>query len=307
MGTAVTVKLWHEDADKAQAAISAVMDEMRRIDNTLSPYKPDSELSKVNREASLAPISISPELSRIIDKALYFSRASGGAFDISFASVGHQYDYREKHKPSDAERQRLIKAVNYRFIQHDKAAHTLFFTQPNVQIDLGGIAKGYAVDRAADILMAMGVQNATVSAGGDSRILGDKRGEPWVIGITKPRGLDQSKVTSARDEVAILLPLENTAISTSGDYERYFIDPETGERIHHIINPRTGKSASGVVSVTILGEKGFDTDPLSTTVFVLGVEKGLALVNQFTAFDCVIIDAKGDVHYSNGLMPPVND
>ncbi|WP_460234284.1 FAD:protein FMN transferase [Aurantivibrio plasticivorans] len=307
MGTSVSVKLWHEDEVRARLAIEAVMSEMRRIDDTLSPYKADSELSKVNREAGLAPMSISPELSRLIDKALYFSRASDGAFDISFASVGHQYDYREKRKPSEKQREQLMKAVNYRFIQHDKVAHRLFFTQPNLQIDLGGIAKGYAVDRAASILAQQGVKHATVSAGGDSRIIGDKRGEPWVIGIKKPRGLDHTKVTSARDEVAILLPLVNTAISTSGDYERYFIDPATGERVHHIINPRTGKSASGVVSVSILGQNGFDTDPLSTTVFVLGVEKGLALVNQFTGFDCVIIDAKGDVHYSKGLMPPVND
>src|SRR5690606_5680450 len=120
----------------------------------------------------------------------------------------------------------------------------------------GGIAKGYAVDRGVAILREHGVRHATLSAGGDSRVLGDKRGQPWLVGVRNPR--------KGADSVAITLPLVDTAISTSGDYERFFIDAATGERVHHILNPQTGRSVAGITSVSVIGPQGFDTDPLST-------------------------------------------
>ena len=129
--------------------------------------------------------------------------------------------------------------------------------------------------------------------------MGDKMGRPWIVGIKNPRAGENHD-----SPPVIRLPLTDTAISTSGDYERYFIDDTSGERIHHIINPKTGRSATGVISVTVLGPKGVDTDPLSTTVFVLGVEKGLKLVNRLQGIDCVIIDSSGKVHFSTGLSPP---
>ncbi|MFT5082175.1 MAG: thiamine biosynthesis lipoprotein [Lentisphaeria bacterium] len=302
MGTEVNLTLWHENATVAKSAIDAVMAEMRRIDTTLSPYKPESDLSKVNREAGKAPTPISAELSRLIDKSLFYSDVSEGAFDITFASVGRYYDYRSKQKPSDELRETLLKAIDYHHIVLDRNKHQVFFKNPDVYIDLGGIAKGYAVDRASEIMRTYGIEHATVSAGGDSRVLGDRRGRPWIIGIKNPR-----KATPGLDDSIIRMPLENVAVSTSGDYERYFIDPQSGEHIHHIINPKTGTSAKGVVSVTIIGPRGMDTDPLSTTVFVLGIEKGLALANSLTGFDCVIVDSYGRAHYSDELIaPPVN-
>jgi thiamine biosynthesis lipoprotein len=219
---------------------------------------------------------------------------SNGAFDITFASLGRYYDYRAKLKPSEQQLEELLPAINYKFIHLDTKANTLWFEHPKVYIDLGGIAKGYAVDRAVDILQSFGVKHAHVSAGGDSRVLGDKFGRPWLVGIKNPR---------AKDKVAITLPLENCAISTSGDYERYFIDSD-GQRVHHIINPRTGKSPHGIVSVSVIGPLGFDTDPLTKTVFILGPEKGLAIINSLPGFDAVIITEQGKVHYSKGLEPP---
>lgn len=218
---------------------------------------------------------------------------SGGAFDITFASIGRYYDYRNKLTPSEQQREDLLPAINYRLIHLDTQRNTLWFEHPKLYIDLGGIAKGYAVDKAIAIVQSFGVKHASITAGGDSRVIGDKFGRPWLIGIKNPRA----------DAVAITLPLEDVAVSTSGDYERYFID-DKGERVHHIINPRTGKSTSGVNSVTIIGPQGFDTDPLSTTVFVLGEEKGLALINSLPGFDAVIINSSGKVSYSQGLMPP---
>ena len=298
MGTRVSVTLWAEDDAKGKVAVAAVMDEMRRIDAEFSPYIETSQLSRANRLAPKAsaakPLNISPELTRLIDKSLYYSRVSDGAFDITFASLGRYYDYRAKLKPSERQAEELLPAINYEFVKLDKAAGTLYFTHPKVYIDLGGIAKGYAVDRGIEILQQRGIAHANISAGGDSRVMGDKLGRPWIVGIKNPR---------AEDGVAIKLPLIDCAISTSGDYERYFIDSD-GQRVHHILNPRTGKSTQGIASVSIIGPQGFDTDPLSTTGFVLGVEKGLQLIAKMPGFDAIIITAEGKVHYSEGLAPP---
>lgn len=310
MGTIVSASLWHENENSANTIIEEVMSEMRRVDATLSPYKETSELSRVNRSAVHGPIKISPELATIVDKALYFSGISGGAFDISFASVGQHYDYRNKQQPDTEQKKTLLPAVNYRLIELNKEDLTIEFKHPDLKIDLGGIAKGYAVDRSIEILLQHEVESATVSAGGDSRVLGDKRGKPWLIGLKNPRGFESAddsikgQLEEGRQRVAITLPLQDTALSTSGDYERFFIDDSTGQRIHHIINPRTGESASGIASVTVLGPQGFDTDPMSTTVFVMGVEAGLKLINDLPNFDCIIIDTIGQVHYSNGLASP---
>lgn len=297
MGTRVSVTFWLENDDKASDALAAVMAEMHRIDRHFSPYIDTSELSRANQFAGRAtadnPLGISPELTRLIDKSLHYGHLSEGAFDITFASLARYYDYRKKLTPSAAQREALLPVIDYRLIHLDKKHNTLWFGHPQVYIDLGGIAKGYAVDRGIDILRHHGVKHASLSAGGDSRVLGDKRGRPWLVGIKNPRA----------DAVAISLPLDNVAVSTSGDYERYFIDDE-GERVHHIINPRTGKSTTGINSVTIIGPLGFDADPLSTSVFVMGVEKGLALINKLPRFDAVIITGNGKVFYSQGLIDP---
>ncbi len=301
MGTQVGLSLWHEEPAAATAALARVMQEMKRIDHNLSTYKEDSEVSFVNKTAARAPQTISPELAFLIDKSLFFGELSDGAFDITYASVGRYYDYRQQQRPREAKRQQLLPAINFRHVKLDRKMRTLAYAHPQVYIDLGGIAKGYAVDRAADILAGLGIKHASVSAGGDSRIIGDRRGRPWMVGIKNPRQ------KSDDEETLIRMPLQDAAISTSGDYERFFIDEQTGERVHHILNPKTGRSAKGVVSVTVLGRRGVDTDPLSTTVFVMGVEKGLALINRLEEFDCVIIDSRGKAHYSDGLIePPVN-
>jgi FAD:protein FMN transferase len=298
MGTDVSVSLWHEDLATGRAAIAAVMADMRQVDAQFSPYIPDSELARLNARAAQSPQVLSEAMALLIETSLHYSALSEGAFDITFASLGWHYDYRQGKQPTDAQRQSLLPAINYRGLVYNRQQRTLAYGHPNVRIDLGGIAKGYAVDRAIALLQARGIAHATVSAGGDSRMLGDKRGQPWMVGIKNPRP------QSAKDAVITLMPLSDSAISTSGDYERYFLDPVSGERIHHIINPKTGKSARGVMSVTILGPKGIDTDALSTSVFVLGVEKGLALIARLPGFDAVIIDQQGRVHYSPGLAPP---
>ncbi len=299
MGTEIHVGLWHDNPVQGRRAITEIRKEMRRIDQTYSPWIEASDLARVNAGAAKKPVPLSPEFAFLIDRSLYYSRISGGAFDITFASVGGHYDYREKKQPDGKTRERLLPAVNYRLLQFDPQVPSLGFSDEDLRIDLGGIAKGYAVDRAIEILEKFGVSQATVSAGGDSRVLGQNKDRPWAIGIRNPR-----KKASDEREVVLTMPLVDTAISTSGDYERFFIDDATGERVHHIINPRTGKSATEAISATVIGPRAIDTDALSTTVFVLGPEKGLELINRLDGFDAVIIDSKGRVRYSAGLTPP---
>jgi len=296
MGTAITVELWADDARSGAAACAAVMDEMHRIDRQMSPYKPGSELSRINREAALRPVPLSEEMYRLVASALEFSRLSGGAFDISYAAVGHLYDYRERRCPDAAALAVARAAVGWKNLQLDRHARTLRFLQPGMRIDLGGFAKGHAVDHAATILRRRGIQHAIVSAGGDSRVIGDRRGRPWSVAIRDPR---------REGEVVAVLPLEDTSISTSGDYERYFEERGADGQVtrhHHLIDPATGRSPEGVRSVTILAADGLTSEALSKSVFVLGAEQGLALVETLSGVDAVVVDADGRLHASSGLL-----
>ncbi len=293
MGTRIAVELWHDDPVEAAAATEAVLEEMHRVDALMSHYRPESQLSRINAHAAEGPVAVDPELAGLIDEAAVFSERTGGAFDITYASVGYLYDFRERRHPTDAQIEAGLGAIDWRHVIVDLGVSTVRFTQPGVRIDLGGIAKGYAVDRAVALLAARGVRHASVTAGGDSRILGDRFGRPWVVAIRHP---DDPQRFIAR------IPLEDAAISTSGDYERYF--DEDGERYHHIINPGTGRSAGGLRSVTIIGPNATETDAMSTSVFVLGPERGLALIEELPELDAVLVRSDGKVLYSSGLTPP---
>jgi len=293
MGTEISVELWHDDKHFAKTAIAAVMAEMHRIDESMSPYIETSELALINREACEHPVKISAEMMAMLQQSLRYSRLTDGAFDISFASVGSLYDYRQSKQPSQQQIDSHLDAIDYRAIQLDPEQGTVHFAKPNMRIDLGGIAKGYAVDRGADILLARGIQHAIVTAGGDSRILGDRRGRPWMVGIKNPRN---------RSKVSVLLPLSDTAISTSGDYERFFMDGE--RRVHHILNPKTGKSASNVESVSVLAPRGFDTDPMTKIFFVRGIEAGMRFIDSQPGVDAIVIGVDGKMYYSKNLARP---
>jgi thiamine biosynthesis lipoprotein len=293
MGTRITVELWADDKAQGQTAIEAVLAEMRRIDASMSTYKPTSEVSMVNARAAQAPLKISPELFDLLSTALDYSRVSDGAFDITYASVGYLYDFRRHVRPGEGQIKEALTGVNYRHVALDLTQHTVRFTQPGVRIDLGGIAKGHAVDGGIAILQKLGFKHALVTAGGDSRIIGDRFGKPWVVGIRHP---------DRKDEVIARIPLEDAAISTSGDYERYF--DENGVRYHHIIDPGTGHSASKVRSATIIGPSATRTDGLSKTAFVLGPDEALEIYNRLDDVDAILVTPDGRVLYSKGLEAP---
>lgn len=291
MGTSVRVELWSEDRAAGEAAIAAVMEQMHYIDRTMSPFKPDSELSRVNRDACAGPVSISRPMVDIIARSIEFSQLSEGAFDITFASVGHLYDYRLGIHPADDELAQAREAIGYRNLILDPQACTIRFARPGVRIDLGGFAKGLAVDEGAAILRSRGIRNAIVTAGGDSHILGDRRGRPWTIGIRDPRKAGQ---------MVAVLPLQDVALSTSGDYERYF--EQDGVRYHHVIDPATGKSPGSVRSVTVVAPDGLTSEALTKSVFVMGVARGMRLVESLDGVDAVVVDSTGALHYSSGLL-----
>jgi thiamine biosynthesis lipoprotein len=278
---------------------------MRRIESVMSSYIEDSELSAVNRLSAHQSFILTPELYQLIQKSQYFSRKSHGAFDITYASVGHLYNYRDRIRPNDQHIESALLLVDWQSLILNKSAQSLTFAKEGMQINLGGIAKGYAVDRSIELLVARGVESAIVSAGGDSRMIGDRgavfdqvdvavedgvvvsentKRIPWMVGIKHPRQADGA---------ALRMPLVDTAISTSGDYER----------VHHIINPKTGYSAEGVVSASVIGPESINCDVLSTTLFVLGVEAGIDLIDSYEGYDAVMIDMAGKVFFSQGLGP----
>ena len=291
MGTAIGVELWSDDAGAAEAAIDAVMAEMHRIDRAMSPIKPDSELSRINRDAGLGPVPLSAEMARLLARAQEFAEISSGAFDITYAAVGHLYDYRRGIAPAADALERGRAAIGFRSLHLDRAAQTVRFGRPGMRIDLGGLAKGHAVDNAAKILARHGIRHANVSAGGDSRVIGDRRGRPWTIGVRDPR---------RPGALAAVLPLEDVSISTSGDYERCFQDGAV--RHHHIIDPATGRSADRAQSVTVLAGDGVSAEALSKIVFVLGVGPGLRLLEAYPGVDAIVVDADGALHGSPGLL-----
>jgi len=293
MGTRITVELWADDPQEAESAIDAVLDEMRHIDESMSTYKPTSEVSQVNAHAADGPMPISEELFDLLETARQYSELTEGAFDITYASVGYLYDFRKRQRPSDSAIAAALPAVNYEHVLLDRDHHTVQFSRKGVRIDLGGIAKGYAVDRGIDILKARGVTRAYVGAGGDSRIIGDRFGKPWVVGIRDP--------SKGPDDVITRVPLVDAAISTSGDYERFF--DEGGQRYHHIIDPHTGHSASKVRSATVIGPYATRTDGLSKTAFVLGPEKAMEIYDRIGDVDAIIVKLDGTVLYSKGMRP----
>jgi thiamine biosynthesis lipoprotein len=293
MGTEVSVYLWSDDPELGAAAVEEVFAEAARIENLMSTYMEDSEISVVNRLAAKEPVVIGEELFDLIQRSLDISVLTLGAFDITYDSVGKYYDFRAHRRP-DAETIEAERAnIDYHFVELDRPTLTVRFSREGVRINLGGIAKGYVVERGIDLLRSQGIRHAIVTAGGDSRLLGDRRGRPWMVGIRDPR---------QDGEVAMSIPLVDEAISTSGDYERYF--DEDGVRYHHIIEPSSGTPAGGVHSATVIGPDAVITDALSTSVFVMGVDRGLTMISTLPDYESIVIDADGQVFYSDGLVQP---
>ena len=267
--------------------------EIDRINSLMSTYLDDSQISAINRDAAAAPVDAGPELFQLILRSLDISVLTRGAFDITYDSVGQHYDFREEQRPDPATVTEELKSINYRLVRMNRSNNSISFDRPGVLFNLGGIAKGYSVERGVKILQEYGVRHGRVTAGGDTRLLGDWCGKPWMVGVRNPR---------EDDRVTVTIPLEDEAISTSGDYERFFL--EDGKRYHHILQPSTGEPAGGIRSATVVGPDAVITDALSTSVFVMGVDRGLRLIATLADYEGIVIDAMGRLYYSDGFRPP---
>lgn len=272
MGTSIRVELWSDDLAVGEAAIDAVMTEMQRIDGAMGPHNPDSELSRINRDAHRAPVALSSEMFLLLVQAQRFAQLSQGAFDITVASTGG------------------CAAVGWRGLELDARTRSVTFARQGMRIDLGGFARGHAVDSAAAILARHGIHHAHVAAGGGSRVIGDRRGRPWTIGVRDPRN---------PGALVALLPLTDTAISTSGDCERVF--ECDGMHHHPIVDPATGASPRDVRSVTVLAADGLTCEAMSRTISVLGCARGMTMVETLKGVDAIVVDAAGAVHTSSGM------
>ncbi len=292
MGTAIRVELWSESGGVGAAAIDAVMAEMHRIDRAMSPYKPHSELSRINRDAvDAARQGRAARCSRCWRERRTSRACQAGASTSPTPRSGISTTIAPAWRRRQPSSQAARAAIGWRNLILDPLTRTVRFARAGMRIDLGGFAKGHAVDCARRCCWpSRGIAHAIVSAGGDSRVLGDRRGRPWTVGIRDPR---------RPGAVVAVLPLEDTAMSTSGDYERYF--ERDGVRHHHLIDPRTGASPSSVRSVTILAPDGLTSEALSKSVFVLGLEQGMRLVETRAGVDAIVVDATGVLHFSPGL------
>ena len=291
MGTEVTITVTARSSDEGGAAIDAGMAELRRLDAMMSLYKDASEIAKVNLAAGKAPVKVSLEMIEVVEKAAEISKLSGGVFDITIGPlvVLWQMQLKKGTVPTDIEIDRIRPLVNYRNIVIDKKASTIFLKKTGMIMDFGGM-KGYAADRVAGLIRERGIKNAIIAVAGDIWVLGHRKdGKPWRIGVQHPR---------EKDKTLTVLDLSDKYISTSGDYERFVIREK--KRYHHIIDPRTGKPAKGVISVTLIGDRGAVIDPLAKVPFILGPQKGLELVKKLGA-EAIIVDEQGTVFMTDGI------
>jgi thiamine biosynthesis lipoprotein len=292
MGTEVTVTVVARTAGEGERAIDAAMTEIKRLDAMMSLYKDNSEITGVNLAAGKRPVRVSPEMIEVAAEAEKIARLSNGAFDVTIGPlvVLWQMGLKEGKVPTDEEIKRILPRVGYRNIVIDKKASTLFLKKPDMIMDFGGCAKGYAADKAAEVLRKQGIRNGIVAIAGDIRAMGRREdGKPWRIGVQHPREAGKTLT---------VLELSDKSISTSGDYERFQIVKK--KRYHHILDPRTGRPSHGMESVTIIGDRGAVIDPLTTALFILGPEKGMKIVKDLGC-DAIFVDDKGRVAATEGI------
>lgn len=296
MGTTISLYFWTDDEAKAAKAAEAVFAELKRIDLLMTTWTPDSEVSRINAAAGDKPVAVGAETFAVIERAQDVARRTRGLFDISVGAFAGLWKFDQDMDgtlPDPAEVKRRLALVGYRNIVLDKRKRTVFLKQKGMKITLGGIAKGYAVDKCVALLHGLGFTSFMVQAGGDMYISGKKGDKPWVVGIRDPRGGPGSLFASTA--------IEDHSFSTSGDYERGFV--KDGVRYHHILDPRTGQPARATRSVTVRAKDAFTADAWSKVLFILGWEEGTKLIarEKLADFEAAWVDDKNEVHVTDGL------
>jgi thiamine biosynthesis lipoprotein len=267
LGTFVTISACGSDRAQLDHAILEAFAEIRRIDGLMSLHRSDSELSKVNALAAREPVSVSSDLFRVLVAAQEVAARTEGAFDITIRPLADLWGFiwKEYRLPTEVELRRILPSVDYRLVHLDSNDRSVRFLAQGVSLDLGGIAKGFAVDCAIEKLRSLGVTNAMVKAGGDLRVIGAPPGERgWEVQLEDP----------GKRGRRIAIPLRDAALSTSGNYENYFI--VQGRRYSHILDPRTGFPVQGIAACTVIRETCMESDAWATASFVYGAERSFA-------------------------------
>lgn len=282
MGTLVEIQIVHDDSQKAYPIMEKAFEEIRQVDRLMSRFRSDSDIGRANAGAFEKQIALSSETAFVVDRALHWSRVTGGTFDPAIGKLSLLWDVKHKtHRPS----QELIERLAHRRLCNKIQLHssTISFSDSDVMLDLGGIGKGYAVDQAANSLRKSGIEQGLVNLGGEVYALGGRtRTKSWRVGIKDPR---------APQKLAQVLHLKNQAVATSGNYEQYFVDAKTGEICHHLLNPTLGKPApGGFQSLTIMGDNCCDADALATGLFFYSQEKARQMLEQNTQnFEAILL------------------
>jgi len=295
MGTELTVSVWTADDARAGVAIVAVFNEFDRLDDLMSVWKSGSDIARLNAAAGERSVPIGLETGEVLRIARQISEQTSGAFDVTFAALSGlwKFDYQDKDGtvPDRQEIAKRLPLINYRDLVVDDTAGAARLMRKGMRVNLGGIGKGYAVDRGVDILRRSGLRDFMIQAGGDLYVAGKRGDRAWRLGIRDPRG--------PADRIFASLDLTDSTFSTSGDYERYFM--KDGRRYHHILDLRAGEPATKCRSVTLVTERAVVADALAKGVFILGPDEGMALIERTPGVQGVIVSAKNEVSISSGL------
>jgi thiamine biosynthesis lipoprotein len=293
LGSPFEITVVATDSIQANVYTELAISEVKRIENLISDWIPTTQISKVNQNAGISPVKVDLEVFELVKRAINISKLTDGAFDISYASMDKiwKFDGSMKEMPTTESIKKSVEKVGYQNIVLNENDTTIFLKYPGMKLGLGGIGQGYIADKIKVLLQENGCTSGLVNVSGDINTWGKQtNGKDWTVGIVNP--LNKNKVFAT-------FPLNDSAVETSGSYEKYVTF--NGKRYSHIIDPRTGYPASGIVSVSVFAKQTELADALATGIFVLGIEVGLDLVNQLKGIGCIIVDEKGAIHASKNI------
>ncbi len=294
MGNSFQISAVAEKEDWANERIDAAIHEIQRIEKLLTTFNDESETALINKNAGIEPVAISEETFNIIERSIRISTITQGAFDISYGSVDKRlwnFDTNMKSLPDKETAKKMVKLINYRNIILDKEKTTVFLKEKGMRIGFGGIGKGYAAEKAKQVMKEMGAESGVVNASGDMTAWGyQPNGEAWTIGIANP---------NAKQEIFSYMNITNLAVATSGNYEKYIM--VNGKKYSHTIDPRTGLPVRGIKSVTIISANAEIADAMATPVMIMGIRAGLDLINQMNDIEAIIIDDDDKIYKSNNI------
>jgi thiamine biosynthesis lipoprotein len=294
MGNRFELSVVSDNTQWANECIDAAITEISRIEKLLTTFNEESQTNKINANAGIAPVKVDKEVFDLIERSLKISSITQGAFDITYGSIDKSlwnFDKQMTALPDEKTARQLVRLINYRNVLLDKENCTVFLKEKGMRIGFGGIGKGYAAEKAKQLLKEKGVQSGIVNAAGDLTTWGTQpNGKPWTIGIADPE---------AAEHAFSSFNITDIAVATSGNYEKFVII--NGKKYSHTIDPKTGLPVTGIKSVTIINQNAEIADAMATPVMIMGIKVGLDMVNQIKGLACIIIDDQNKIYTSANI------